>query len=362
MKHSSFSHQRLRNLGIYGATFEQPGEAVDWLTAAQAQDFGGAKWALGLRMQNATDEDIERAFDTGTILRTHLLRPTWHFITPADIRWLLTLTAPRVHLVNGTMYRKLGLDEALLKRCSKELTKALQGKQHLTRDELRAQLKSSGFSIKSGLQMTYIVMYAELEGLVCSGPRRGKQFTYALLEERAPHARILEADEGLVELAQRYFRSRGPATVHDFAKWSGLAVAEAGKGLEEIQGQLERTELDGQTYWFPAGTQAENAPLLIGPKAHLLSVFDEYISSYKDRSAILHDGYGEILATLGNALQYILVIDGQVTGTWKRTIRKQNVTIELNPFRRLTEPENQAVAVAARRYGEFLELPVVLEN
>jgi hypothetical protein len=242
---------RLHNLFISNPQLKDPVHALECLGAVQAQDFAGAKWALGLRIPGATDNQVERSFNEGAILRTHILRPTWHFVTQADIRWMLALTAPRVHSINGTMYRKLELDSTIFKRCNAVLVKTLGGEQHLTRAELRGVLQSAGIDTRDNYRMSYLVMQAELDGIICSGPRRGKQFTYALMDERAPQARVLERNEALVELARRYFLSRGPATVHDFAKWSGLTVADARLGLEAVQDQLLKEEIDGQIYWFP---------------------------------------------------------------------------------------------------------------
>jgi hypothetical protein len=280
-------------------------------------------------------------------------------VTPVDIRWLLALTAPRVHAVNGTMYRKLELDDAIFKRSDAALAQALQGGQQLTRDELRGVLQKAGIATEGQLRMGYLMMHAELEGIVCSGPRRGKQFTYALLDERAPQARTLEREEALAELARRYFGSRGPATVQDYAKWSGLTVADAGRGLEAVEATLRQEVVDGQTYWFPTSEPSTQAA---SPTAHLLSIYDEYISGYKDRSAIVDETNAAKLWAMGNALTYIVVVDGQIVGTWRRTIRRDAVVVETNIFTRLTEAEERAVAIAAQRYGKFLGLPVVLSK
>jgi hypothetical protein len=188
MARPDIAHQRLINQHIAAAPFEKPSDVVNWLVAVQAQDYFGAKWALGLRLQDAHDAEIDRAFNAGSILRTHVMRPTWHFVMPTDIRWLLALTAPRVHAVNAHRYRELELDDATLKRSRKVLTKALQGEKQLTRDELRDALQAAKIAA-DGQRLAYIVMAAELDGLICSGARRGKQFTYALLDERVPPAR-----------------------------------------------------------------------------------------------------------------------------------------------------------------------------
>jgi hypothetical protein len=356
MTNSTIAYQRLANQRIWAAPFEQPAEVVHWLGAVQAQDYAGAKWALGLRMRAATDDIVEQAFTEGAILRTHLLRPTWHFVTPADIHWMLALTAPRVHALNAPYYRKLELDQNLFQRSTTALTLALQGGNQLTRDEVRGVLAHAGIATSGELRMSYILMRAELDGVICSGARRGKQFTYALLSERAPHARHLERDHALAELARRFFLSRGPATVHDFAKWSGLTVTDARAGLEAIKSQLEHEQVDAQSYWRSPSTPAvpERAPTAV-----LLSIYDEYISGYKDRSAMIEPSYGAKLQALGNALTAIVVVDGQVVGIWKRTLKKDAVVVETDIFAALTTAESQAVAAAIDHYAAFLQLPAL---
>jgi hypothetical protein len=357
MNSSEIAHRRLHSQHITGARFVKPEDVVHLLIAVQAQDYYGAQWALGLRMQAATHDDIEAAFNEGAILRTHLLRPTRHFVTPDDIRWLLDLTAPRVHAVNAYMYRQVELEPATFKRSNDALAGALQGRHYLTRDELRAVLKKAGIIADVRLRMSYLLMRAELDGVICSGPRRGKQFTYALLEEKAPDARTLERDEALAELALRYFTSRGPATVQDFAKWSGLKVADANSGLNSVKAQLQHEQVGGQTCWFviPKVVKGDESPT-----AHLLSVYDEYISGYKNRNAMIDEKHAARVWALSNALTFIIVVEGQVVGTWKRTLRKDSVLIEPNIFARLTKAAQRAVVAAAHRYGEFLGLAVEL--
>jgi hypothetical protein len=349
---------RLRNQRISGDPLDGPGDVAQWLVAVQAQDYAGAQWALGLRMPpGANAGEVDRALADGTILRTHVLRPTWHFVAPDDIRWLLAPTAPRVHAVNGTLYRHQGLDAATLARGHRALAAALEGGRQLTRDELRDALERDGIAT-DGLRLAYILMSAELEGLICSGARRGKQFTYALLDSRAPGARILAREDALAELAGRYFRSRGPATVHDLAKWSGLTVADARRGLEAVEAQFERETIGGQTYWFPPSRGDATS---LSPSAHLLSIYDEYVSSYKDRSAMADDDTGGRLLAMGNALRFIIVIDGRVVGAWRRTLRRDAVIIEVDLFRPLAEDEQMAVALAADRYAAFVDLPAEVD-
>ncbi len=353
----NIAQQRLINQHIGVTPFATPHEVVKWLVASQAQDYAGAKWALGLRLrQDMHDADIDRAFNEGSILRTHVLRPTWHFVTPADIRWLLALTAPRVHAANTTMYRKLELDSATLKRGHKAMTKALQGGQHLTRDELRATLEKAGIAADNGQRLAYIVMQAELDGVICSGPRRGKQFTYALLEEWVPPVASLQRDEALATLTRRYFTGHGPATVQDLVKWSGLTIADARRSLEAVKNKLQHDTLNGEDYWF-ASALPDRTPT---STAYLLSVYDEYLIGYTDRRLIAEPEIAAKLFTMGNALTAVVVVDGRIVGSWRRTLNKEAVTIEINPFRSLTKAEQRAVIAAVNQYSEFLEKPVTL--
>jgi hypothetical protein len=353
------AQQRLLNQRLAANPFEKPAEVVDWLGAVQSQDYFGAKWALGLRLRDAHDTDLDRAFNAGSILRTHVLRPTWHFVTPIDIRWLLALTAPRVHAANAHRYRELELDDPTMKRGHKALIKSLRGGQHLTREELGEALENAGIAEAKGQRLAYLVMHAEVDGLICSGPRRGKQFTYALLEERVPSVAALKRDEALATLARRFFTSHGPATVRDFAKWSGLSSVDARHGLKAVEDQLEHETLNGEQYWFLSSAEPIKQVL---PTGYLLSVYDEYIIGYADRSAIAGPEVAAKLFTLGNALTAVIVIDGQIVGSWRRTLNNESVVVELNPFRRFTTAEQRSIAAAAQRYGEFLERQAVINK
>lgn len=359
LSNADIAHLRLRNQGLSEPRFNEPEDVVAQLGAVQAQDYAGAKWALGQRMPNATDAAIDRAFNEGKILRTHILRPTWHFVSPADIRWMLELTAPRVHAANAFMYRTLELDRAIRKQSYQVLEKALRGNQPLTRAELASVLETAGVHTE-GLRLGYFMMSAELDGVICSGARKGRQFTYALLEERAPQSKALQHDEALAELTRRYFATRGPATLQDFTWWSGLTMADARRAMEIIKSEIGHEEMNGQSFWFvnsrSVGGFSEGPP-----KAHLLPNYDEYFIGFKDRSAI-----GELLrrskipANSPSLLVHMVILNGQVSGGWKRNLKAKAVIVNLNLLTHLTKAEKRAVAEAANRYGKFLGLPVEL--
>lgn len=356
MTNLDIARQRLHNQHITQRTFETPQALVEWLGAVQSQDFAAAKWALGLRLQSVTDDDIEQAFTDGAILRTHVMRPTWHFVSPVDIRWLLALTAPRVHAATAYYTRKLELDDAVFMRSQDVLAKALQGGKQLTRDELASALEQAGIATEGEQRVTNIMMRAELDGVICSGARRGKQFTYALLAERAPQARSLDRDEALAELTLRYFMSHGPATTQDFVWWSGLTAADVRTGLAMVTSHLLHETIDGQTYWFPPPAPPRQN---LSQTAYLLPNFDEYTVGYTDRSAIFDTLHTNKLDPRSGLLANTMVLDGQIVGTWRRTFKKNAVAIEANPFVPLSNTETRAFAAPANRYAEFLQRPEV---
>lgn len=348
---------RLHNQFLSQTNFTEPEQVVAALGAVQAQDYAGAKWALAQRLKDApTDAAIEKAFHEGKILRTHVMRPTWHFVTPTDIRWMLDLTAPRVKIAMAHMDRQLGLDKSILKKSSTTLRKALQGDRQLTRSELAPILKKAGVPVE-GYHLGQLMGHAELDQVICSGGRKGKQFTYALLEERAPRAKSLEREAALVELTRRYFKSHGPATLQDFVWWSGLTTSDARKGMEAVKSEFEQETVAEQMYWF----SAPNLTNSLSPSAYLLPNYDEYTVGYRDRSAIFDRSHlGKLSAFRESILTQVIVINGQVSGTWRRTLKKSEVVMEFVPFTALTEEQNQVVIAAVERYGSFLQLPVVL--
>ncbi len=351
--------RRLHNLGIGRQQFSAAEQVVSHLVAMQSQDYLGAAWGIGLRAARVGHEGVNRAFDAGSILRTHVLRPTWHFVLPEDIAWLLELTAPRVQAINGTMYRKLGLTEQILGRSDEVLAETLSGHRHMTREELKPVLAAAGLPVAAPMQLTYLMAHAELTRTIVSGPRKGKQLSYALFADRAKAARSLQRDEALAELARRYFASRGPANEHDLAKWAGLTLTDARKGLEAVRGELDSVETDSGRQWFAPGADPETAP---SPTVHLLSIYDEYIASYRGWEQIVASDVGRALVALGNALTHVVLLDGRIVGSWRRDFRTSAVVIEVKLLERLADAELGAMAAAVDRYAAFFGVSAELRQ
>jgi hypothetical protein len=337
---------------IAGTPFEQPEDAVAWLGCVQSQDPIGARWSIGQRTANCTDAGVSAAFDAGKILRTHVLRPTWHYVTPENIRWVLQATAPRVHSLNAYIYRQTELDEPIFARAHELLANALQGGKHLTRAELGVVLANGGI-VAEKLRLASIIMHAELEGLICSGAVRGKQHTYALVAERAPEARRLDDDEALAELTLRYFTGHGPATAQDFAWWSSLSLTTIKRGLEMVQHALQREEMDGQAFWSSPNAQPPTPQPLA---AWLLPEYDEAIWF---RSLGFPDmDWARGQAPWNDTFFRPILIGGRRAGTWRRTIARTSIGLEAQIFASLTTDEQTALDAAIERYGVFMQLPV----
>jgi hypothetical protein len=352
------AQQRLLNQRLVGTRFKRPEDAVQWLGAVQSQDYAGARWALGQRTERATDAAVDEAFAKGTILRTHVMRPTWHFVMPADIRWMLALTAPRVNSAMAYYYRQMEVDDALIARSNAVFEKALRGGKQLTRVELGKVLQTAGISA-TGVRLGFLTARAELDAIICSGAPRGKQHTHALLDERVPTTKPLTRDESMVELARRYFVSHGPAQLQDFVWWSGLTMADTRRGVELAKSDLASEVIEGKTYWFGASMKA--AKPAAGTHIHLLPNYDEYFISYKDRSAVSDPSLFKDRASIVEYLYgYIVVRDGLVIGGWKRRIDRGKVTVEVRLPISLNTDGRAALKVAAEQYGAFLGKPVVL--
>lgn len=348
---------RLQNTGLCDSRFDTAAQAVSHLGAVQSQDFAAAKWALGLRVGNSTDESIEDAFNQGSILRTHVLRPTWHFVTPQNIRWMLELTAPRVKQVMASYNRKLELNDALFAKANKALRKALRGHSYLTRQELKSVLEGAG--IQTNVQrLAHILIWPELDGLICSGPLRGKQLTYALLEERVPEAKRLEAEEARAKLAAIYFKSHGPAQLQDFSWWSGLAMKDVNNALDPIKSKLAHSEIHSKTYWFYPDAESCRQ----SQRAFLLSIYDEYTIAYKDRSDLSETRDVTRMMTKGNSLNSVIILNNKVAGTWRKIQKKDSIEISLQPFRKLKNAEARALQSEIDRYGKFTGRPVTLKT
>ena len=340
--------------------FDTPAAVVGWLGAVQGQDYAAAKWAVGLRLPAgaASEAGVEQALADGAVVRTHAMRGTWQLVAPEDVRWLLALVGPGVIARSATRYRALGLDAATVRRSNAAVVKALAGGAQRTRAELAAAMERAGVAT-GGQRLAHLLGRAELDALICGGARRGKQFTYALLDARAPRARDrapLRRDEALAELARRYFRSRGPATVADFTWWSGLSAADARAGLAAVADGLVSEVSGGRTYWRGAGAPAPAGARAPATAAYLLPAFDEYLVAYRDRDAVLAPSQVKRLNAGGGLLNPCIVVGGRVCGTWRRVLARDRVALALDFFERPSARARALVAAAARRYAAFLGL------
>jgi hypothetical protein len=349
MDPSTIVRRRLAAQRLVGAPCAMPAEAVAWSGAMQAQEYAEALWSLGLRLRDHTAADVEAACDRGEILRTHVLRPTWHFVAAADLRWLLRLTGPRVQAKGAGRYRQLGLDADTLRRGDEAIDRALSDGEPRIRRELAGVLEAAGID-PAGQRIAHLVMHAELEGVIASGPRRGRQHTYARLDDRVPPAPERSREADVAELALRFFTSHGPATLRDFAWWSGLTTADGKAALATLGDRLVAEPGDDGAPWIAAAARRDPPPGSSG--ALLLGTYDELVVGHRDLRNVHADG-----RATNDLLWRPVVIDGRTVGGWTRRLARREVTIEVVLDGPLDPGQHAALRTAADRFGAFVDLP-----
>jgi hypothetical protein len=353
------AYSRLINQQIVGAKCQRPSEIVALLGAVQAQDYLGAFWAIGLRSASSTEADIEQAIEARTIVRTWPMRGTLHFVASADVGWMLELLTPPIIAASRRRQQQLELDDKTLARCRASFVKALQGGRRLTRDAIYSLLEVA--RISTGSQRGYHILWRlAQEGIICFAAREGKQPTFALLDEWVKPAKKLKREEALAELTKRYFIGHGPATLQDFAWWSGLKISEAKAGLEMVASSLRKETSRTAIYWTSPESTARPAEV---PMACLLPGFDEYLLGYTDRSAVLDPQHAQKLIPDNNGrFLSTMIMNGRVVGRWRRVLGKKAVVLTMEPFASLEKLEKEAFITAAERYSEFIGLPVTITN
>lgn len=333
---------------LVGPPALDPVALVAGFGAVQAQEHPLALWSLGQRT-GASRAHVQQLLDDGRILRTHALRPTWHFLTADDIRWVQGVTAPRVRAANRYYERQSGLDDETVGRVADVLVDALRGGNHLTRREVADLLEPAGLPA-TGVPLAYALMRAELDCLVTSGVLRGKQQTYALLDERVPGGLDLTGDDALVELVRRYLTGHGPATVVDLAWWSSLTRADVRRALDLLGGTVEAVDVAGTTCWHVPAPPPLVPP---SPDAHLLQTYDEYVVAFTESRPVVNLAGADIGPSDTNQFTQPVVVDSQVVAWWRPVVVRRETTMTLHAHVPLTPPAQAAVEDAARRWAAF---------
>lgn len=339
--------------------FDRPQDLVKWMGAIQAQDYPMSKWAIGVRLKSADRPTVEKALEQGEILRTHVMRPTWHLVPAEDIRWMLKLTAHRLKAAYNSYAKGKGVD-ILPKRYDSNkslLVKMLEGNKSLTNQEIETELTQAG-AIRADkevdkLSVKYLIALAEVEGTICSGVDKGKKATYALLDERVTPTRELHKEEALALLAARYFKSHSPASLNDFTWWSGLTTAEARQAIGLIESELIMDRFTTEKLFVHESykeTVASNQEDTI----HLLPSFDEYLISYKDRTTVMEQEHHPKAFNNWGTFYPVILHNGKIVGNWNKSIKKGQIAIETSFF----EPDicisKKQLEKAEKQYKEFI--------
>ncbi len=351
---TSLLNTRLQNQFITSHPVLTPSAIVKKMVAMQAQDFNASKWAIALRSNRLTKTQIETSLNAGEILRIHILRPTWHYVSSEDIYWILSLTSQYVQNRNLPYYHKLGLDDNVFSKTETIIKNSLKGGKSIRRENLIELIKQKGISTTK-LGYLYILMHAELNGIICNGVSEGNIVSYALLHERVPNIKNLPRDEALAQLTLGYFTSHGPTTIKDFIWWSGLPIKIAKEGFDMVKDQLDLQKYQDVDYWFCF-------PLLkdeINEAVYLLPNFDEYIVGYSNREIIFDRKQRVKLDGRKNVLfQHSIVLNGKIIGNWKVILKKNEVQIRINLFVHVTKAQLILLKDEINRFSNYNHLPV----
>lgn len=347
MKSKEIAYCRLHHQSIATQIFERAEEVVTHLLAVQAQDYLGALWGIGLRTREAKEVDIERALADRSIVRTWPMRGTLHFVAATDVRWMLKLLAPKGIARSANLYKQSGLDNKVLTKCRKVVLQMLMKEKQLSRADIYIRLEKAKIHTADQRGL-HILGHLAQEGVVCFGPRKAKQQTFALLDEWIPESRVLTRDESLAELATRYFKGHGPATLQDYYWWSGLTPAEARRSIEMSMSHLVPETINDKEYWMNRDFTAVKRQ----PAIYLLPAYDEYTVAYKDRSAILDSQYAE--KARNGIFSAVVILDGKIAGTWSRSFKNERVSVEVKTFNKLKAAEVTQVNKQIELYSNFV--------
>lgn len=351
MNNDKISNLRLFNQFLTRKDTDNIEDLVSKMGALQAQDYYMVKWAVGTRLTDSTIDTFDTAINNAKIIRTHLLRPTWHIVASTDIYWLLDLTAQQIKNSMRSRDKELELDDIVYKKCNKIIVKALSAAGSLTREELVPLLEEAKIFIGNN-RAYHIFLRAELDGLICSGVSKDKQWTYALLEERVPYKNLLTKEEALYQLAKKYFITRGPATLQDFIWWSGLSSINAKQALESIKSEFDSEKVNSQVYWFKL---IKSKRKIINNKLYLLPAFDEFIISYKNRSAVFVNENHRKVVLRNGLFKPVVVLNGEVIGSWKHITKKDKKIIEVNFFDPMRKAPADLIEDAIVNFSRFIK-------
>lgn len=358
MKKIPESHEiariRLNSQRLIGNESKSPEELVSWFGAMQAQDYPMSRFAVGMRSQTESDTEIERAIDDGRIIRTHVLRPTWHLVTAEDAGWMLDLSAANIHRQMNSSSRALGLTEGVFRKSVYELESML-AEGAMTREQIYERWNASGLGTGT-MRGVHMLMYAEVNKVICNGPRISGQPTYALFSARIPKSTTKDRETSLHDLALKYFKSHGPATIRDFAWWSGMSLTDCKKAIELASNELNQMKFSEELYYTVESDSVDGDSILLLPS------FDEFLIAYKDRSPSIENEFTSAAFTRNGIFNPIVVVNGRVVGVWKRTVKSDKVLVDVAYFYKIAATQRQQVQNRAEQYAAFIQKKLTFKD
>lgn len=338
-----------------------PLAVVERMFALQAQDLPAALWAVGSRTTDSRIDDVRALVESGTVVRSWPMRGTLHMLPAADLHWVLGLTAERVLRSATATYSREGIEDLLIGRAGDCARAALEGRRSLSRAEMHALWSDAGIDVR-GQRGYHLISILALRGILCWGPFEGRAQRLVLVDEWIPRdsRRTLDGEAALGEFFVRYLAGHAPASVADFAWWTGLTLGHARRALAEVRHRVEQLPHRDVELWRlrDVAPPPEKASGVLA-----LAAFDEYFLGYRDRSLVCDPRHASAVVPGGNGVFTPLIVrGGRVVGTWARSGTPSTPTVTARPFTTLAARDSRALARDIRRWADFHGTTATLEE
>lgn len=341
--------QRLLSQQLICPQFTTPEEAVNWMGAVQAQDYKGMRWAVAMRTRRPSAKAFKRAYDSGAIVRFHLMRGTWQLVSAEDYRpWIELCSRKAIAVTRGWMATNgISIPDEELFRVRDVLCRIVADLGSATKEEIVRGLAERDIRMDDH-RLSYHIRMAELSGVLCSGDLLPRKATYALADDKMPAREPFERDEVLMRFTRKYFRHSQPATLEDFAWWSGLGLNECRRGIALLGDWLHTERWRGREFFLTDDARTRG---FRKDRCILLPPFDEYLISYKSREIVLPPEHRHRAHDQSGTFWPVYLLDGKVAGNWSAAAER----VAVSPFNEDSGPGHACLEAEIGRYLAFLK-------
>ena len=305
---------RLLNQQLVAPQFNDPAEVVSHMGAMQAQEYRMMRWAVAMRTRKPSARAFKEAFDSGHIIRLHLMRGTWQLVAAEDYWPWIELCAPRaIAVTKGWMHsNRIHIPDEELLSIRDILAQTAADKRSVTKEDFVQALAERDICMDDH-RLSYHIRMAEMSGTLCSGDLLPMKATYALTADKVKPSGKLDRDEALMRFTRKYFQSRQPATLEDFVWWSGLNIGDCRKGIALLGYTIQTVKWKGREFYLMASCRTRG---FRKGKYLLIPPYDEYLIGYKSRDIVLPPEHRHRAHNNSGIFKPIIAHDGIICGNW----------------------------------------------